>query len=1495
MALLWLCVIGKLSAQTITNVEYFIDADPGVNNGTPITITAGTAVTQTFPVSLSSLTLSNGIHRLSVRAKDSNGKWSWVANTLFVKEKITNTATPIDITKIEYFFNLDPGVDNGVDVPFTAATSLTNLAFTTPLPSLPIGFHYLSVRVKDARNGWTRCISRPFLKEEIPANIPLPNITNMEYFLDEDPGVGNGSALTFTAGTTVNNLAFTIPLPTNVSPGIHSFSVRAKNANNKWSLVTNRSFLKENIQSSVPLSAINRLEYFFDTDPGLGNGTAVNFTAGTSVNELSFNIPLSNGLSNGIHNVTVRARDSNGKWSTAVVRPFYKENTAVSATLPNITRLEYFIDTDPGFGSGTAVTITPNATLSNIAFTAALTGLQNGKHFLEIRAKDANNKWSTVGVREFVVCTSPFIAAISPATEQNTCSGTPVNLSVPTGYSYQWQLNGANIYNASANTYSATQTGDYTVVVAQNGCQFTTNPVKVNVTTVPSPPTITTPNQTICSGQKVTLVSSNCSGTVTWSNGSTGGGIIVAPTTSTTYTATCTVKNCTSANSSTSSVITVNAALAAPTITGPASAVCQSSSVSLTASGCAGVVTWNTGKTGNTLSFVATAAGTYSAICASGGCVSISSNPFAVSVTISTGNAMALTASSLKICIGQSVSLTATGCAGSILWSNSSATSVISISPAVTGTYSATCTDNGCTGNSVNTLQIKVVPIPSAPTIYGQSQTICKGTSISLSAYFCTGGVINWSNGFVGQTQSVAPIATTTYTATCTKDGCPSANSNGITLTVSECQNPAVNITKIEYFIDNDPGFGSGIDVPVTAASVINNFSFSVPLQASFVNGFHNLSIRAKDANNKWAWTIVRPFWKESLPSTVVLPNIVKLEYFIDNDPSYDAGTDIPITAGTSISNLNVTMPLDNSLVTGWHKLTLRAKDANGAWGIVVVRPFYKDVLPANASLANITALEYFIDTDPGYDLGTAIPITANPTISNIPLVINMSGLTTGSHFLEIRAKDTDGKWSTVGVKKFEYGTNIVTIGTVATELCSQTSLSMPYTLEGTFNVGNTVKVQLLDANNNLVNSNLGTQTSTTSGTLTVPLPNVSVNTIYKFRMVTSDPVLTSDVVQFTLKPTTLPSITSNGATTFCSGGSVSLTVSNCTGTVVWSNGITNNMILVSTSGTYSATCNLANSCSLPTSNSVVVTVNGGGASAPSVSGNTTLCGTSSTTSLTASGCSGGTYRWYLNATTTSVQSTANPYTTPVLGSTSTFYVACVISSCESTRTPITVNVTPSPLAPTISPTNPAAICVGQSVSLTANGCVGLVTWSNGATGSVISASPSVTTSYTANCTANNCVGANSTPVGVTITNNCNYTITITPSRAFVCPNTTITLAASGCPNTVTWTGGVTGSIISITPTVTGTYIATCAAGGSSNIVVTVGAISATLTSADNVSTGTAKFEVTETVTSNSQIGAIAINPKPNVLYQAGKSILLQPGFSTVDGSIFNAKILGCN
>ena len=85
-------------------------------------------------------------------------------------------------------------------------------------------------------------------------------------------------------------------------------------------------------------------------------------------------------------------------------------NAQVSFTIPanpaagNITSIEYFIDSDPGFGSGNnSITFTPSADITVINTPISLTGLSNGVHRLYMRSKNVNGGWSHTNINTFFI------------------------------------------------------------------------------------------------------------------------------------------------------------------------------------------------------------------------------------------------------------------------------------------------------------------------------------------------------------------------------------------------------------------------------------------------------------------------------------------------------------------------------------------------------------------------------------------------------------------------------------------------------------------------------------------------------------------------------------------------------------------------------------------------------------------------------------------------------------------------------------------------------------------------------------------------------------------------------------------------------------------------------------------------------------------------------------------------------------------------------------
>ncbi|MBL0255485.1 MAG: hypothetical protein IPQ27_11250 [Chitinophagaceae bacterium] len=108
---------------------------------------------------------------------------------------------------------------------------------------------------------------------------------------------------------------------------------------------------------------ITQIEYFIDSNPGFGSGTQIPFTPGTNISGLNANINIT-GLQQGVHRFYIRSKDVNGKWSITNFSVFDNSSVApyppAPPAAPPIANIEYFIDTDPGFGNATPINVPDN-------------------------------------------------------------------------------------------------------------------------------------------------------------------------------------------------------------------------------------------------------------------------------------------------------------------------------------------------------------------------------------------------------------------------------------------------------------------------------------------------------------------------------------------------------------------------------------------------------------------------------------------------------------------------------------------------------------------------------------------------------------------------------------------------------------------------------------------------------------------------------------------------------------------------------------------------------------------------------------------------------------------------------------------------------------------------------------------------------------------------------------------------------------------------------
>lgn len=262
------------------------------------------------------------------------------------------------------------------------------------------------------------------------------------------------------------------------------------------------------------------------------------------------------------------------------------------------------------------------------------------------------------------------------------------------------------------------------------------------------------------------------------------------------------------------------------------------------------------------------------------------------------------------------------------------------------------------------------------------------------------------------------------------------------------------------------------------------------------------------------------------------------------------------------------------------------------------------------------------------------------------------------------------------------------------------------------------------------------------------------------------------------------------------------LVATSCTGIVTWSNNATGSTIIVgpSVATNFTATCSI-NGCVSVASNSI--TVNPPKPATPSIAASSTSVCEGSPVVLSSSNSLNGTITWTGGTKGSSI--TIYPTTTK------TYKSVCNVNGINSdSSNSITITVLPKPTQPKITVTN-SSICIGSSTTLTASACTGgITTWTGGLTGSSITVTPSKTTVYKASCTVNTCRSDSSTATTITVINKPSQP-KITASNSTICSGSSVTLTSTACTGgTLTWTGGLTGSSITVSPTATKSYKVLC-------------------------------------------------------------------------------------
>jgi len=225
-------------------------------------------------------------------------------------------------------------------------------------------------------------------------------ISGAEYYIDVDPGGGNGIPLNAKDGNFDSDVEeidmSNIAIPDDILIGVHYIYVRMKNELGEW------GFPRKYMFQVTGTKTIKAAEFFIGDDPGEGQGTPLTVNNNTidvsDIDTSTFNI--------GINRIFVRMQNSEGNWGPTRQYDFEVLDQ------PKMKSADYYIDQLPESGEGTALNSIDGVFDSNEEYIKGVIDTANmdiGTYTLFVRAQDTHSRWGKPAVAKIEVTLPPHI------------------------------------------------------------------------------------------------------------------------------------------------------------------------------------------------------------------------------------------------------------------------------------------------------------------------------------------------------------------------------------------------------------------------------------------------------------------------------------------------------------------------------------------------------------------------------------------------------------------------------------------------------------------------------------------------------------------------------------------------------------------------------------------------------------------------------------------------------------------------------------------------------------------------------------------------------------------------------------------------------------------------------------------------------------------------------------------------------------------------------
>lgn len=210
----------------------------------------------------------------------------------------------------------------------------------------------------------------------------------------------------------------------------------------------------------------------------------------------------------------------------------------------------------------------------------------------------------------------------------------------------------------------------------------------------------------------------------------------------------------------------------------------------------------------------------------------------------------------------------------------------------------------------------------------------------------------------------------------------------------------ANNITAVEYSWDTPAPAGTGAPLTVAAPGAQVNVVQNIPINALSA-GLHQLFIRAYDDSAGWG-SADREWIFKYAPVTTSNREVLELQIGFDGN----VGTVYDVPDASSVQLIR-NVPIA-ALTNGLHYVNVRARDNFGNWSQIHSEWIYKyqTITPSNREVLELQI---------GFD-GSVGAIHDVPDASTTQLIRNIAvdALTNGLHYVNVRARDNFGVWSSI-------------------------------------------------------------------------------------------------------------------------------------------------------------------------------------------------------------------------------------------------------------------------------------------------------------------------------------------------------------------------------------------------------------------------------------------------------------------------------------------------